>query len=159
LVAGDEVILGFFERAIDRWMVEGGTQPPVEFRLHDLSDGFCVPGVSNLTRVIPGFKTDAVQMRNREGSAYVQINTSGEVEIDGTLLRVKCPVIAEQPATFESLVTYQAGMVGSGGTGSSIQITGNVQFSGGSLTHNGKNIGSTHIHSNGNGGANTGGPV
>jgi len=159
LQEGDEVVLGFFERAIDRWYVEGGTQPPAVFRLHDLSDGFCIPGVSNLTRSIPNFKADAVQMRNREGTAYVQINSSGEVEIDGSKLTIKCPVIAEDTSRFEGLVTYTAGMTGSGGVGQSFTINGNIAFSGGTLTHNGKNIGSTHIHSNGNGGANTGGPV
>lgn len=54
--------------------------------------------------------------------------------------------------TVEGLFTYLAGMVGSGGTGASAQITGNIQVTGdvqttGAITNNGKNIGSTHTHS------------
>lgn len=48
--------------------------------------------------------------------------------------------------TVEGLFTYLAGMVGSTGSGASAEISGNVNFTGGSLTHNGKNISSTHTH-------------
>lgn len=60
--------------------------------------------------------------------------------------------------TVEGLLTYLAGMNGSTGSGASASITGNVDFSGGSLTHNGKNIGSTHTHSDPQGGT-TGAPT
>ncbi len=48
--------------------------------------------------------------------------------------------------TVEGLLTYLAGMQGSTGSGAAATIAGNVAFTGGSLTHNGKNIGSTHTH-------------
>jgi phage baseplate assembly protein V len=61
--------------------------------------------------------------------------------------------------TVEGLLTYLNGMVGSTGSGASAEITGNVNFSGGSLTHNGKNIGSTHTHTGVQpGGGTTGAP-
>jgi phage baseplate assembly protein V len=47
--------------------------------------------------------------------------------------------------TVEGLLTYMAGMVGSGGTGASAAITGDVAITG-ALTNNGKSVGSTHTH-------------
>lgn len=48
--------------------------------------------------------------------------------------------------TVQGLLTYLAGMVGSSVGGASASITGNVDFNGGTLTHNGKDISSTHTH-------------
>jgi phage baseplate assembly protein V len=47
--------------------------------------------------------------------------------------------------TVQGAFTYQAGMTGSGGSGAN--IAGPVAVTGGTVTHNGKNIGSTHTHS------------
>lgn len=60
--------------------------------------------------------------------------------------------------TVEGLLTYLAGMQGSTGSGAAATISGNVAFTGGSLTHNGKNIGSTHTHTDPQGGT-TGAPT
>jgi len=48
--------------------------------------------------------------------------------------------------TVQGLFTYLAGMIGSTGSGASAQISGNVEITGSVLTHNGKDIGSTHTH-------------
>jgi hypothetical protein len=57
-------------------------------------------------------------------------------------------------------MTGQGGMAVSGdnGSGAASTVTGNLATTG-SITNNGKSIGSTHVHTNGNGGANTGAPV
>jgi hypothetical protein len=47
---------------------------------------------------------------------------------------------------------------GDNGSGAASTVTGNLATTG-SITNNGKSIGSTHVHTNGNGGANTGAPV
>ncbi len=60
--------------------------------------------------------------------------------------------------TVDGLLTYKGGMNGSTGSGAAATITGNVNFVGGSLTHNSKNIGSTHTHSDPQGGT-TGAPI
>lgn len=60
--------------------------------------------------------------------------------------------------TVEGLLTYLAGMNGSTGSGAAATIAGNVNFTGGSLTHNSKNIGSTHTHTDPQGGT-TGAPT
>ncbi len=70
---------------------------------------------------------------------------SGDVQIDGN-------------ATIDQKLTYKGGMQGSSESGASASISGNVDFSGGSLTHQGKNIGATHQHNDPQGGT-TGGVV
>lgn len=76
-----------------------------------------------------------------------QWNHTGPVQIDGTLL-------------VKQTITGQAGMAVSGnnGSGNSMSISGDTNFTG-TVMANGKHIDNTHIHSNGNGGANTGTPV
>lgn len=60
------------------------------------------------------------------------------------------------------LLTYSAGLSGSGGSGATIsgpinQTGGAVSTAGGALTNNGKNVGSTHTHSDVMTGSNTSG--
>lgn len=65
----------------------------------------------------------------------------------------------------EGLLTYSAGLTGSGGSGAAItgpitQTGGNVSLAGGTLTHNAKNVGSTHTHAGvQTGGGTTGAPT
>jgi len=60
--------------------------------------------------------------------------------------------------TVEGLLTYLNGINGSAGSGAAATIAGPVNFTGASLTHNGKNIGSTHTHTDPQGGT-TGAPT
>src|SRR5579863_4583203 len=50
LQAGDEVLLIFATRCIDAWWQNGGVQNPTSLRLHDLSDGFAIPGPQSLPK-------------------------------------------------------------------------------------------------------------
>lgn len=69
-------------------------------------------------------------------------------------------VFAKGNMTVDGMLTYKGGMAGTNGAGGkAATITGGINFQGGELTHDGKNIGSTHQHSNGNGGGNTGAPI
>lgn len=42
--AGDECLVIFADRCIDFWWQNGGVQEPVDDRVHDLSDAFCIVG-------------------------------------------------------------------------------------------------------------------
>jgi hypothetical protein len=95
----------------------------------------------------------------------VNVNVSygvGSVKIspDGTLTFAGKQGIFNLPTLFNEPMVYAKGMSGATGTGAAIKIAGNVEFTGGTLTHNGKNIGSDHKHSGvQSGGSNTGNPV
>ena len=77
LQSGDECLVVFAARCIDSWWQNGGTQnPTMEPRMHDLSDGFCIPGPYSQPRVIPSLSTTDVQLRSNDGQSYVGINPS-----------------------------------------------------------------------------------
>jgi hypothetical protein len=63
----DEGLLIFSSRCIDAWWQNGGIQPQAEIRFHDLSDGFFIPGVNSVPKVLVDFNTDASEIRNDAG--------------------------------------------------------------------------------------------
>lgn len=76
---GDECLLGFFERAIDKWYAAGGVQEPSEYRLHHLSDGFAIVGISSMPSVITGFNPTDIEIRTLDGNAKIQITPAGVI--------------------------------------------------------------------------------
>jgi hypothetical protein len=151
--AGDEGMLVIADRCIDGWWQSGQPSDPMDFRLHDLSDGMFIPGINSLPNTIPDFDMDAIVMRKFDGSAYFKIDEGGNIEADGTKMTVKCPLFAEK------LLTYQDGIAGQAGANGNA-IDGGFAIDGGQLTHNGKNVGSNHTHSDVQpGGGTSGGPV
>ncbi|MGV0998283.1 MAG: phage baseplate assembly protein V [Fluviibacter sp.] len=80
-----------------------------------------------------GIKTATIQAETSVLVDTPDATFTGNVQINGN-------------ATVDQKLTYKGGMQGSTGSGASASISGNVDFSGGSLTHNGKNIGWKHNH-------------
>jgi hypothetical protein len=74
LQEGDEGLLVLGSRCIDAWWQSGGVQPQAELRMHDLSDGFFLPGVFSQPRVIPNISTTRPQFRNAAGTLYVELD-------------------------------------------------------------------------------------
>lgn len=81
IVEGDECLVVFASRCIDAWWSAGGVQVQSEFRMHDLSDGFALPGPFSQATKISGISTSAAQLRSDDGEAYLQLNPSTH-EID-----------------------------------------------------------------------------
>lgn len=79
---GDECLVVFSSRCIDAWWQSGGTQQQIEQRLHDLSDGFCIPGPTSQPRKLSGLSMDAVQLRSEDGTAFVEIQTAGAHDVN-----------------------------------------------------------------------------
>lgn len=157
IAAGDEGLAVFSDRCIDGWFASGAIGVPPDHRQHDLSDAFFIPGVSSLKRVIGDFRTDAIVMRQLDGSGYVSIDNAGNVDIDGNLLTVHCktkflkPVNMTDTLDVGGLFTFTAGMSGSGGGDVTANILGEVTINGIKL--------SVHRHQeNGDGGGTTDGP-
>lgn len=83
LKLGDECLVVFASRCIDAWWQSGGVQPQAELRMHDLSDGFVVPGVRSVPKVQPNISTARAELRTDDGSAKVSIDPASK-EIDVT---------------------------------------------------------------------------
>jgi hypothetical protein len=101
LKVGDEGVLVFASRCIDSWWQSGGVQKQAELRMHDLSDGFFFPtGGMSQPHVPSDVSTTGCQLRNKDGTTYVEIapgnivnvfgpagiNLTGNVTITGNLL-------------------------------------------------------------------------
>jgi Phage protein Gp138 N-terminal domain len=69
---GDDCLLCFSERCIDRWFGQGGVQEPGQYRMHDLSDGFAFVGFNSLPRGMQSIQS-GVELRNRDGSTRIGI--------------------------------------------------------------------------------------
>jgi Phage protein Gp138 N-terminal domain len=69
---GDECLLIFAERCIDRWWASGGVQEPAELRFHDLSDGFAILGVNSLPKLLSGIGS-GTELRTRSGSVRIAL--------------------------------------------------------------------------------------
>ncbi|HCO5811650.1 TPA: hypothetical protein OBN97_002496 [Escherichia coli] len=78
--AGDECLVIFADRCIDFWWQSGGIQDPVDERMHDLSDAFCIVGPQSQAKKIGGISTSAVELRSDDGETKLSLNpTSGAI--------------------------------------------------------------------------------
>ena len=169
--AGDECLVVFSCRAIDLWWQSGGVQPPVEVRMHDLSDGFALVGVYSQPKVIPSVSTSAVQLRSDDGQAFVEINpsshdiaikTPSDINVECDELSIQCDkmlINASTEVTVNAPVINLNGQINGGGSsGARAAFTGDVNVTG-DVTAGNISL-KTHVHSGvQSGGDNTGAPV
>lgn len=79
--AGDEVLVIFASRCIDAWWQSGGVQPPMELRMHDLSDGFAIPGPRSKPKVSQGLSASNARLVNDAGTVYLEITPGGVINM------------------------------------------------------------------------------
>ena len=143
---GDECLVVFASRCIDAWWQSGKVQNQAEVRMHDLSDGFVYVGVRSQPRVLPAVSTRATQLRSDDGSTFL------ELDPDSRKVRIVAPggfdVVApvsefSGQVLVNGLLSYLAGLVGSGGQGNTAQITGVLNVIG-QILANGKRVDDSH---------------
>lgn len=162
VTAGDEVLVVFASRCIDAWWQSGGVGAQAEVRMHDLSDGFAILAPTSQAKKLSNVQTDGVEMRTESRSTYIKL-TEGTIFIKGDIVhegdtQQTGNMDRTGTSTTSGQITGQGGLAVSGGSGAT--FNGNVAATGGTFTHNGKNVGSTHAHGNvQNGPSNTGAPV
>ncbi len=81
IAIGNEVLVVMASRCIDAWWQSGGIQRPMEARMHDLSDGFAIPGPRSQPNVVGGISTTGAQIRNDAGTTYVEISGDGKIKL------------------------------------------------------------------------------
>lgn len=80
LTTGDEVLVVFASRCIDSWWQSGGYfNLPLELRMHDLSDGFAIPGPRSQPNVFPSISSTDLQIRNLTGTTFLSIGADGKI--------------------------------------------------------------------------------
>lgn len=148
--AGDEALIVFSSRCIDAWWQSGGVQVQSELRMHDLSDGFAIPGPFSQATKISGFSTSATQLRSNDGTTYVELNPAGKMVnvVAPGGMTVTTPVLT---VTGVLNIENQAGETNASTMSGSFAVTGDVVAGTISTTH--------HIHSDSGGSGNGGPPV
>lgn len=160
LAANDEVLVVWASRCIDSWWQSGGYEnQPMEARMHDLSDGFCIPGPCSQPNVISNISATGAQVRNRAGTSYVEIASDGKIkivapaEIDLTAPLVKVTGNLTVTGDINGTNITGTGIL----TGASLSVAGAGSL--GSVTIGGIPFG-THRHTGVQSGLNdSGGPV
>lgn len=120
VVAGDECLLVFAERCIDRWHAEGGTQLPAEYRLHDLSDAFALVGVTSQPRRLANVQASGAELRTRDRSTFLRLEAGrvvirGNVVLEGDIQQTGAITSSgDHVAGGTSLRTHRHGQVRSG---------------------------------------------
>lgn len=148
---GDMCELWVNDRSIERLKLAGGVNDPGKIRRHDISDSVAYFGFNDYGNAYPDIKS-GMEVRSRDG------NTSFHVEND----KITLTIAGVEVATYEAaMINFKVPVIYSvaGVPVSNISGAGTA-FTGGTLTHNGKNIGDTHAHSGVQSGpSNTGAPI
>lgn len=85
IATGDEVLIIIASRCIDSWWQSGGVGVPMEARMHDLSDGFAIPGPKSQPKTISGISSFNAQLRTDDGLAFFEITPTGKVNVTAPL--------------------------------------------------------------------------
>lgn len=85
--AGDHGLCVFAERCIDGWFASASKNEPLDFRLHDYSDGFFLTGFSPRPEAVKDVDLDGVCMRTLDKGTYIKL-TSSKILIKGDIEQV-----------------------------------------------------------------------
>lgn len=152
---GDECLLAFCERSIDEWHEFGTVRKPGARRMHDLSDATAFVGLSSIPNKVPNYDDTNVQIKKDDDSVYVTLKANGDLDghADGNVnITADGDIIATASGKIDATAASICDI-----TAPTINLNGAVNISGlttmqasavltGTLTNNGVNIGSTHVH-------------
>lgn len=131
VAAGDEVLVIFASRCIDSWWQNGGVQnKPMEYRMHDLSDGFAIPGPKSQPKKITGILSSGLQIRSDDLSVFIALTNDGKVSIRAS----EVDIVGNVKVTGTVTATGEV-------TGNSIPLSTHVH---GGVTPGGGNTGVPH---------------
>lgn len=165
---GDDCLVVFASRCIDGWWQVGGVQEPLETRMHDLSDAFCLVGPRSQPAVIPDVSTTTTQLRTDDGQVYVElaqdgqvvtINTPGRVVINAAQVEInasesfqvntaEAEIAAGSSLTMDTPQTDVTGAVAianAGGAAQACTFQGTIKTTGGDVQADGVSL-KGHVH-------------
>ncbi len=102
IAVGNEVLVVWACRAIDSWWQSGGEQKPVEARMHDLSDGFAIPGPKSQPNVLANISTTRTELRNNGKTVYFSVGTKFAMKNATTDLKTLLQGLVNSLTTFST---------------------------------------------------------
>ncbi|MEG1232258.1 MAG: Gp138 family membrane-puncturing spike protein [Acinetobacter sp.] len=102
--AGDSGLVLFSDRCLDGWFESGKTAPPMDFRVHSMSDAYFIGGADHLGNVSP-IVNGAVFIGKDDNSAGLQINADGSLILKGASLQIEPPVTTNSTITANGQIT------------------------------------------------------
>lgn len=144
---GSECLIVFSSRCIDGWWLNGGIQPQIDQRMHDLSDGMAIIGFNSQKRLITNYSTTEVEVRTFDGTTKIGLKagtvtiTAANTHITGTL-QVDGAVTANSTLSTQGAITSAVSVTAPNVVGST-----NVTFGGKSgiaHTHSGVTTGTSN---------------
>jgi len=76
IASGDQCLVVFADRNIDNWYLNGNSQPPLDGRLHDMSDGFALVGINwKGSTAIPAPSSTEARLISQDGLTKIGIQT------------------------------------------------------------------------------------
>ena len=124
ITQNNKILVIFSSRCIDAWWQNSGIQRPMETRMHDLSDGFAIPGPRSQAKLPAGpISSTKAQIRNNLGTSYVEIGADGkiglvspsEVDITAPVVNITSAAAAVTGALVVSGAVTAASFVTAGG--------------------------------------------
>lgn len=89
---GDEGIVVCSDRSLDTWKKTGKAKPPIEYRMHDLSDSVFMPFPTSNDGAIQNYDPDGFYVGKEDKSAYVRIGQDGKIElVSGVEVEITAP--------------------------------------------------------------------
>lgn len=73
VTVGDECLVVFGDNCIDGWWESGKVSNQLDYRRHDLSDGFAIIGPWSQPRKINSYSTDSAVLRNLNNNSYIEV--------------------------------------------------------------------------------------
>lgn len=112
LSAGDEVLVVFASRCIDSWWQSGGyLNRPIELRMHDLSDGFAIPGLRSLPNAAANISATDLQIRNNAGNVFFAVKANGKFSMVNATTDLKT-VLTNLESALNTFMTTLSGFSG-----------------------------------------------
>lgn len=102
--AGDSGLVLFSDRCLDGWFESGKTAPPMDFRVHSMSDAYFIGGADHLGNVSP-IVSGAMFIGKDDNSAGLQINADGSLILKGASLKIEPPVTTSSTITSIGQIT------------------------------------------------------
>lgn len=116
VASGDECLVVFASRCIDGWWQSGGVQEPMEFRMHDLSDGFAIIGTRSQARKLSGWDETKLQIRSDDGATFVELSNTA-IKLKATTVAIESTTLTHNGKNIGDTHTHSGVTSGTSNTG------------------------------------------